>query len=293
MSKIITSTLEKITAPEKRSIISGPFGSNISSKFFVESGVPVIRGNNLTIGHEKFIDSGFVFVTKEKAEELNCYAYYNDLIFTAAGTLGQVGIIPQNATFDEYVISNKQIRVRLNTDIIDVMYAFYWFSSPWITQKLSNSNKGSTVPLLTLAEIRELPITYPESLDEQRRIVKMLDSLSDKIANNHRINNNLEAQARTIYDYWFSQFDFPNVDGKPYRSSGGRIIWNEQLKRYIPYGWSVVSLADLMVKNSTPFDYSSNKPTIDLSVMPSDSISLFNSLVSVVELLTVALIASL
>ena len=191
MSKLIHSTLEKICLPEKGSIISGPFGSNISSKYFVASGIPVIRGNNLSLTYDKFYDDGFVFVTPEKAEELKCYAIRGDLIFTAAGTLGQVGIIPQNSIYDTYVISNKQIRARLDSGKIDLVYAFYWFSSPWIQKILKNNNKGSTVPLLTLAEVKSLPIVYPESLEEQRRIAKCIDEFSLKIENNNAINDNL------------------------------------------------------------------------------------------------------
>lgn len=173
MSKWIRTTLEKVCLKEKGSIISGPFGSNISSRFFVDSGVPVIRGNNLSLGFEKFNDDGFVYVTKEKAEELKCYAYRGDLIFTAAGTLGQVGIIPDNSRFEEYVISNKQIRARIDETIIDKFYVFYWCSSKWIEKMLTQNNKGSTVPLLTLAEIRNIPIIYPEDINEQRKIVNL------------------------------------------------------------------------------------------------------------------------
>lgn len=136
MSKTITKTLEKICLQEKGAIISGPFGSNISSRFFVTEGIPVIRGNNLSLSYDKFYDSGFVFVTKEKADELKCYAYRDDLIFTAAGTIGQVGIIPRNSLYEEYVISNKQIRARIDTRKVDLLYAYYWFSSPWIREIL-------------------------------------------------------------------------------------------------------------------------------------------------------------
>ena len=93
MSKWVHATLKDICRPERGSIISGPFGSNISSKFFVDEGVPVIRGNNLSLSLDKFYDDGFVYVTKEKADELNCYALEGDLLFTAAGTIGKVGIL--------------------------------------------------------------------------------------------------------------------------------------------------------------------------------------------------------
>ena len=103
-------TLLDVASKGKKTIISGPFGSNISRKFFVEDGIPVIRGNNLSleIGNT-FIDDGFVFVTGEKAKNLNTWARINDLVFTAAGTIGQVGLIKEGQKYNEYIISNKQL----------------------------------------------------------------------------------------------------------------------------------------------------------------------------------------
>ncbi len=251
MSDLITCTLEDICLKEKGSIISGPFGSNISSKYFVSSGIPVIRGNNLTTDHIKFIDDGFVYVTEEKANELHCDAYADDLIFTAAGTIGQVGIIPKNTKYNRYVISNKQIRVRLDTELVDLDYAYCWFVSPWIQTALKNNNKGSTVPLLTLAEVRSLPITYPKDKGEQKAIAKVFNDLDAKIDNNVAICSDLEAIAKLLYDYWFVQFDFPDENGKPYKSSGGKMVWNEELKREIPEGWEVVPYSEVISSINT------------------------------------------
>lgn len=274
MSKTITTTLEKICLQEKGAIISGPFGSNISSRFFVTEGIPVIRGNNLSLSYDKFYDSGFVFVTKEKADELKCYAYRDDLIFTAAGTIGQVGIIPRNSLYEEYVISNKQIRARIDTRKVDLLYAYYWFSSPWIREILLRSNKGSTVPLLTLNEVKELPIVYPESLSEQRKIANCIELISSKIEVNRKINDNLQQQLKLMYDYWFTQFDFPDENGKPYRSSGGAMVWNEQLKRNIPVNWkadNLYAVADyvngLACQNYRPDDDNQKLPVIKITEM--------------------------
>jgi type I restriction enzyme S subunit len=77
-----------------------------------------------------------------------------------------------------------------------------------------------------------------------------------------------------MYDYWFTQFDFPDENGKPYKSSGGKMVWNVQLKRDIPVGWQVKPLSQIIKKNVEAFDYSSIQPAIDLSVMPSNSIAL-------------------
>src|SRR5437016_739905 len=93
--------LEHYALPGKGAIVSGPFGSNIGSRFFVDDGVPVIRGNNPTMGEAAFVDEGFVFLTEAKASEFrNCEAVFGDLVFTAAGSIGQVGIIPHNARFE-------------------------------------------------------------------------------------------------------------------------------------------------------------------------------------------------
>lgn len=249
MKDIVNTTLSNIANSEQRAIISGPFGSNISKKYFVSKGVPVIRGNNLNISSGTFNDSGYVYVTNKKAIELNCYAHKGDLIFTAAGTLGQVGLIPNNAKYNEYVISNKQIRVTIDTNKVDVLYAYYWFSSPWIKKYLVRNNKGSTVPLLTLSEIKLIPIKYPRSLSVQRKIVRLLQNIDSKIANNNAISKELESMAKTIYDYWFLQFEFPDKDGKPYKSNGGKMVWNDQLKQEIPEGWEVRKLKDIIVEN--------------------------------------------
>jgi len=244
-------TLKDIASKEKSSIISGPFGSNISSKFFQESGVPVIRGNNLSNGAQKFIDKGFAFVSEEKADELNAYAIKDDLIFTAAGTIGQVGLIENKAKYKKYVISNKQLRVRLDLKKVNPLYAYYWFSSPWIVKDIINKNTGSTVPLINLGIIKSLEIKLPNDRTIQDKIAAVLSSLDAKIEINNRINAELEAMAKTLYDYWFVQFDFPAPapsgragEGQPYKSSGGKMVWSEALKREIPEGWAVVKMAE-------------------------------------------------
>ncbi|MBK6506126.1 MAG: restriction endonuclease subunit S [Ignavibacteria bacterium] len=86
-------------------------------------------------------------------------------------------------------------------------------------------------------------------LDEQQKIASVLSSLDSKIELNNRINAELEAMAKTIYDYWFVQFDFPEgkpTDGRPYKSSGGKMVWNDELKRDVPEGWGVERIGDLL-----------------------------------------------
>lgn len=110
------------------------------------------------------------------------------------------------------------------------------------------NNKGSTVPLITLSELKEAPITYPANIAEQQKIVAVIETISYKISINRKICAELETMAKTLYDYWFTQFDFPNAEGKPYRSSGGEMVWNEQLKRKIPKGWKSDKIGNLLAK---------------------------------------------
>ena len=101
---------------------------------------------------------------------------------------------------------------------------------------------------LSAIDIEYLP------LEKQNQIVVSLASIDEKNKVNRQINDNLEAMAKQLYDYWFVQFDFPNEEGKPYKSSGGTMVWNERLKREVPIGWEVENLIDFAeIKNgATP-----------------------------------------
>ncbi|CAK0749828.1 type I restriction enzyme, S subunit [Gammaproteobacteria bacterium] len=203
MNKWKTETLGSIAASFKGAIISGPFGSNISSKYFTTTGVPVIRGNNLSLDiGVKFKDEDFVFVSEDKANELRAWAQKNDLIFTAAGTIGQVAILTGRERFGRYIISNKQLRVTLDEGKAEPLFAYYWFASPVISETIVNSDTGSTIPLINLTVLRALPILLPP-LPEQRAIAAVLSSLDDKIDLLHRQNKTLEAMAETLFRQWF------------------------------------------------------------------------------------------
>ena len=106
---------------------------------------------------------------------------------------------------------------------------------------------------LSVDTLESMPLLLP-SLEEQKRIGEIFSAIDKKISINHAINQNLEALAKQLYDYWFVQFDFPNEEGKPYKSSDGAMVWNEKLKRYIPEGWKVLPLFDAVsVQYGFPF----------------------------------------
>ena len=231
-------TVEEIKKDGK-SLVSGPFGSNIGKRFFRPTGTPVIRGNNLKEG--KFVDSGFVFVDDEKTDELkNCISLENDIIFTAAGTIGQVGIIPKNSKYQKYIISNKQLRLRLNTEEVNPLFAFYWFSSKKMQNYLINSNVGSALPLLTLRELRNTPIPIP-SISEQDKIAKILNDFYEKIKSLQNQNKVLEQIAQTIFKSWFVDFD-------------GVTEFEDSELGQIPKGWKVNNINEFgkIVTGRTP-----------------------------------------
>lgn len=124
-------------------------------------------------------------------------------------------------------------------------YLFYKLKT--LTKHFANVNVGSTVPSLRLDHITDLKIEIPD-LSTQKSIAKVLSDIDAKIELNNKINRELEAMAKTIYDYWFVQFDFPFVTSsgveKPYKSSGGKMVYNEELKRDIPVGWEVKELKE-------------------------------------------------
>ena len=109
---------------------------------------------------------------------------------------------------------------------------------------MSRLDSGTGVPSMTFDRYYNINVFLP-NIEEQRRVASILQKIDAKIALNHQINDNLEAMAKQLYDYWFVQFDFPNEEGKPYKSSGGAMVWNEKLKREIPQGWHCGTLLDI------------------------------------------------
>ena len=128
----------------------------------------------------------------------------------------------------------------IDNHLADPYYLYYYLKQLDLTQL----NSGTGVPSMTFDSYYNIKVNLP-NMHEQRAVGQFLSVLDDKIRLNRRINDNLEAMAKQLYDYWFVQFDFPNEEGKPYKSSGGAMVWNEKLKRKIPQGWSNGILSDV------------------------------------------------
>ncbi|ATP55720.1 hypothetical protein CPT03_04185 [Pedobacter ginsengisoli] len=225
-------------------ISMGPFGSNIKVDNFKSSGIPVLNGSNLS--NHKLVEDSFNFVSREKADSLGkANAKRGDIVITHRGTLGQVSFIPKNSKFERYVISQSQFRVRFN-EKINAIYFSYLMKSEYGQGKLLSFKNHVGVPALAQAttNFKNLEM-FIHNISDQQKIATILSSLDDKIELNNKINTELEQMAKTLYDYWFVQFDFPNEEGNPYKSSGGKMIYNEVLKREIPEGWEVNKLGAL------------------------------------------------
>ena len=127
-------------------------------------------------------------------------------------------------------------------------YLYYFLKNLHLDKMFAKGS--SVVPSLDRNVVHSLVVPFPKDIVFQQRIASVLSNLDRKITLNRSINHNLEAMAKQLYDYWFVQFDFPDENGMPYKSSGGKMVWNEKLKREIPEGWNVCRLSEFVSKNN-------------------------------------------
>ena len=159
----------------------------------------------------------------------------------AIGLLGTTARIPESG---KYIQSQDIALIKCKADRIDPTFCYYLISSRLVRNQLSAAAQQTKIRHTSPDKIKDCTVWIPD-LDDQNAIGRLLASLDEKIQLNKRINDNLEAMAKQLYDYWFVQFDFPNEEGKPYKSSGGAMVWNEKLKRMLPQGWNNGILSDV------------------------------------------------
>ncbi|RLT78592.1 restriction endonuclease subunit S [Bacteroides acidifaciens] len=149
---------------------------------------------------------------------------------------------------DHKIASTEFLPLIIDENKVDFAYCFYLLASPAITDYLcgQNANTSGSHKRIDPTNFFNIGIKLPP-LAQQYEIGKLLSSLDAKIKLNRQINQNLEAMAKQLYNYWFVQFDFPNEEGKPYKSSGGEMLWNDKLKRNIPVGWHCGNLFEIAV----------------------------------------------
>ena len=213
-------------------------GASLSGEFYATEGEYI----RLTCGNFDYQNNCF----KENKSKDNLY-YTGDfrseflmekgdiitpLTEQAIGLLGSTAIIPESG---KYIQSQDVAKIICKEDLLDKDFAFYLISSTLVKQQLSAAAQQTKIRHTSPDKIKDCTVWIPE-LAEQK------------------LNQNLEAMAKQLYDYWFVQFDFPNEEGKPYKSSGGEMVWNNKLKREIPEGWKVKSIfEELDVQYGYPF----------------------------------------
>ena len=241
----------KLTKYKLGEILDVTRGASLSGEFYATEGKYI----RLTCGNFDYQNNCF----KENKSKDNLY-YVGDfkpeflmeegniitpLTEQAIGLLGSTAIIPKSG---KYIQSQDVAKIICKEELLDKDFAFYLISSTLVKQQLSAAAQQTKIRHTSPDKIRDCTVWIPE-LTEQKRIGKLLRSLDRKIELNRAINQNLEAMAKQLYDYWFVQFDFPNEEGKPYKSSGGKMVWNDKLKREIPEKWcsdNICLIADIL-----------------------------------------------
>ena len=168
----------------------------------------------------------------------------DDIVFSYEATLNRYTLIPKGF----YGCLGRRLAIARVKDrsMVNPHYLYHYFCSPsWKAFIITNKVIGSTVLRVSIEDFPDYEVDLPD-ICIQNSVAKILDDIVDKKKNNNAICADLEEMAKLLYDYWFVQFDFPDENGKPYKSSGGKMVWNEELNREIPDGWGVKALGDII-----------------------------------------------
>jgi len=239
--------------------IAGDWG-NESLSNDTPNAVFCIRGADImSIRDHKYTDIPKRYISK-RAKETKLLKV-GDLVIEKSGgspiqSTGRITYISEDLiqAKKELVCSNFSIGIRVKSRWNPLYVYYYWQYIYNLGVFFNFESKTSGIKNLQLDSALEAIAIEEIPLEIQNQIVATLSSYDHKIALNRAINHNLVAMAKQLYDYWFVQFDFPNQDGKPYKSSGGKMVWNEKLKREIPEGWEATTFVSL-IKNSRNGDW--------------------------------------
>ena len=193
-----------------------------------------ILSNTLDLNSAYFI-SEEDFVNINKRSKVKQY----DILFSMIGTVGSLYF----ETSDTIDYAIKNIGVFSSGDKEKAEWLYYYLQSSYAQQYIKRYLNGAVQKFLPLKGLREFPV--PQFNKELHNRIKILLNIDQKIQINNQINQELEAMAKTLYDYWFVQFDFLDQNGNPYKSSGGKMVYNPELKREIPEGWGVEKIEDI------------------------------------------------
>lgn len=203
-----------------------------------DSGVPFITISNIT-GQNKlsFEDTMFVPESYYNGLNENKKAQKGDVLYSVVGSFGK----PVYVDFDKQMVFQRHIAILRPKRNVNARFIYYTMLNPQFYKLVDKLAIGCSQRTVTLDTLRNIEISLPDK-DIQDKTVEVLSLIDRKIDENCKINDNLEQQLMLLYDYWFTQFDFPDNDGNPYQTSGGKMVWNDTLKRNIPENWKVQSV---------------------------------------------------
>ena len=223
-------------------------GMSLPGKYYSTTGKYI----RLTLGNFDYPNMGFKLNTAKKdiyytGEVKSEYILKKNDIITplteqVKGLLGETAFIPVN---DLFVQSGDIALVRPIQNKSDANYLYYLISSKIIKNQLTTSSQQTKIRHTSPKYIMNCYAFVPH-LNEQKKIGSLLRKVDELILLNKQINSELEQMAKTLYNYWFVQFDFPDENGRPYKSSGGKMVWNEELKKEIPEGWEVKYVKNIL-----------------------------------------------
>lgn len=203
-----------------------------------DKGHLLITSKNIMRGYIDFSDSYPISDTDYETIQKRSQVKKWDILFSMIGTVGNVCLVQDDNV--DYAIKN--MGVFSVGDEYKAKWLYFYLQSPYIKKINGNYLNGAIQKFLPLGYLRNIEI--PEFDNKKKKIVDFMWNLENTIISNDKVNSELESLAKTIYDYWFLQFEFPNEEGKPYKSSGGKMVWNNELKREIPEGWEVKKVKD-------------------------------------------------
>ena len=233
--------MNRVVLGDIAEIITGPFGSMLHKSDYVEEGFPLVMPQDIG---DRIIDfDSIAKISEIDAIRLEKYeAVENDIIYARRGDVEKHAFVVSE--YGKIFCGTGCLRVRVNPEKANPLFISFYLSRPESREWISKHAVGSNMPNINTEILSDVPIELPDKA-QQQKVVDFLSASERKILHNRKINDNLEQQAKLLYDYWFTQFDFPNADDEPYQSSGGKMVWNEILKRNIPFGWQVVPFLEI------------------------------------------------
>lgn len=231
-------TLGKIISEGNGKFQTGPFGSQLHASDYVKDGIPCIMPANMK-NNRVDIDN-IARISEKDAKRLSKHIVKKgDILYSRRGDITLKALITDKEV--GYFCGTGCLLIRAG-DKIDSEFLTYLLSTETNKVWIVKQAVGATMPNLNTDILASFPLYIPD-LKTQQSIAAVLSALDKKIALNKQINARLEEMAKTLYDYWFVQFDFPDAEGKPYKSSGGDMVFDETLKREIPKGWEVKQIS--------------------------------------------------